>query len=32
MSWGGIIQAYRDRLPLPEGAKVITLGEGNTHC
>ena len=30
MSWGGIIQAYRDRLPLPEGAKVITLGEGNT--
>jgi len=30
MSWGGIIQAYRDRLPLPAGAKVITLGEGNT--
>ena len=30
MSWSGIIQAYRDRLPLPEGAKVITLGEGNT--
>ena len=30
MSWGGIIQAYRDRLPLPEGAMVITLGEGNT--
>ncbi len=30
MNWGGIIQAYRDRLPLPEGAKVITLGEGNT--
>ena len=30
MSWGGIIQKYRDRLPLPEGAKVITLGEGNT--
>jgi len=30
MSWSGIIQAYRDRLPLPEGSKVITLGEGNT--
>ncbi|MCX6934581.1 MAG: threonine synthase [Verrucomicrobia bacterium] len=30
MSWGGIIQAYRDRLPLPAGAKAITLLEGNT--
>ncbi|NBS13266.1 MAG: threonine synthase [Verrucomicrobia bacterium] len=30
MSWGGIIQAYRDRLPLPKGAKAITLLEGNT--
>jgi len=30
MSWGGIIQAYRDRLPLPAGAKAITLHEGNT--
>ena len=30
MSWGGIIQAYRNRLPLPADAKVITLGEGNT--
>ena len=30
MSWGGIIQAYRDRLPLPAGATAITLFEGNT--
>ncbi|WP_424189016.1 threonine synthase [Actinokineospora sp. G85] len=28
--WPGIIQAYRDRVPVPEGAEVITLGEGNT--
>ena len=30
MSWGGIIHAFRDRLPLPANAKVITLCEGNT--
>jgi len=30
MSWGGIIHAYRDRLPLPAGAKAVTLLEGNT--
>ncbi|NBQ55894.1 MAG: pyridoxal-phosphate dependent enzyme, partial [Verrucomicrobia bacterium] len=30
MSWGGIIHAYRDRLPLPSGAKAVTLFEGNT--
>ena len=30
MSWPGIIQQYRDRLPLPAGAKIITLLEGNT--
>jgi len=30
MSWAGIIHAYRDRLPLPEGAQIITLNEGNT--
>ncbi len=30
MSWGGIIHAYRDRLPLPPGAKAVTLLEGNT--
>ena len=28
--WPGIIEAYRDRVPVPAGAKVITLGEGNT--
>ncbi|OLR91255.1 threonine synthase [Actinokineospora bangkokensis] len=26
----GIIAAYRDRVPVPEGAEVITLGEGGT--
>ena len=30
MSWAGIIHAYRDRLPLPKGAQIITLNEGNT--
>jgi len=30
MSWAGIIQAYRERLPLPNGVKAITLYEGNT--
>ena len=29
-AWPGIIEAYRDRIPVPDGAKVITLGEGNT--
>ncbi|MBE8522735.1 threonine synthase [Amycolatopsis sp. H6(2020)] len=28
--WPGIIEAYRDRVPVPEGARVVTLGEGNT--
>lgn len=28
--WPGIIEAYPDRIPVPSGAKVITLGEGNT--
>jgi threonine synthase len=28
--WPGIIEAYRDRVPVPDGARVITLGEGNT--
>ncbi|KAA9162042.1 threonine synthase [Amycolatopsis acidicola] len=28
--WPGIIEAYADRVPVPAGAKVITLGEGNT--
>ncbi|QFU86474.1 threonine synthase [Amycolatopsis sp. YIM 10] len=26
----GIIEAYADRIPVPDGAKIITLGEGNT--
>lgn len=26
----GIIERYRDRLPVPDGARVISLGEGNT--
>ncbi|WP_037364775.1 threonine synthase [Amycolatopsis orientalis] len=29
-SWPGIIEAYRDRVPVPDGARVVTLGEGNT--
>jgi threonine synthase len=28
--WPGIINAYADRLPIPAGAKVITLHEGGT--
>ncbi|MCG8915496.1 threonine synthase [Actinokineospora sp. PR83] len=28
--WPGIIEAYRDRVPVPEGAKIVSLGEGNT--
>jgi threonine synthase len=30
VSWPGVIENYRARLPLPAGAKVITLLEGNT--
>ncbi|CRK59164.1 Threonine synthase [Alloactinosynnema sp. L-07] len=26
----GIIAAYPNRIPVPDGAKIITLGEGNT--
>ncbi|WP_406637505.1 threonine synthase [Amycolatopsis sp. WGS_07] len=29
-AWPGIIEAYRDRVPVPDGARVVTLGEGNT--
>lgn len=29
-AWPGIIEAYRDRVPVPDGAHVVTLGEGNT--
>jgi threonine synthase len=28
--WPGIIHAYADRIPLPEGARVVTLHEGGT--
>ncbi len=28
--WPGIIRAYSSRVPIPAGAEVITLGEGNT--
>ncbi|EHR62814.1 threonine synthase [Saccharomonospora cyanea] len=28
--WPGIIAAYASRIPIPEGAEIITLGEGNT--
>ncbi|TWP53417.1 threonine synthase [Lentzea tibetensis] len=30
MTWPGIIRAYADRIPLPEGAEVVTLHEGGT--
>ncbi|WP_370944237.1 threonine synthase [Amycolatopsis sp. cg5] len=29
-AWPGIIEAYSSRIPIPDGAKVVTLGEGNT--
>lgn len=29
-AWQGIIEAYPGRIPIPDGAKVVTLGEGNT--
>ncbi|MBM7776522.1 threonine synthase [Actinokineospora baliensis] len=28
--WPGIIEAYRDRIAVPDGAKIVSLGEGNT--
>jgi threonine synthase len=28
--WSGVIQQYRDYLPLPADARIITLNEGNT--
>lgn len=30
MSGIGIINAYSDRIPIPDGATVVTLGEGDT--
>ncbi|HEY0561498.1 MAG: putative threonine synthase [Mycobacterium sp.] len=29
-AWRGIIEEYRDRLPLPEGARIVSLREGGT--
>ncbi|MEV4315842.1 threonine synthase [Actinocrispum sp. NPDC049592] len=29
-SWPGIVQAYPDRIAVPPGARIITLGEGGT--
>ncbi|MDR7301163.1 threonine synthase [Haloactinomyces albus] len=28
--WPGLIEAYRERVEVPEGARVVTLHEGNT--
>jgi len=28
--WPGVVEAYRDRVPVPEKATVVTLQEGNT--
>nr|BFE68226.1 hypothetical protein GCM10020092_015270 [Actinoplanes digitatis] len=28
--WRGLIEAYRDRLPVSEATPVVTLHEGNT--
>jgi len=28
--WPGVIEAYRDRMPVQDGWKVVTLGEGGT--
>jgi threonine synthase len=28
--WRGVIEEYRDRLPVPAGSPVVTLGEGGT--
>jgi threonine synthase len=30
MAWNGVIEHYRNRLPVPPGARAITLHEGNT--
>ncbi|MCE7008086.1 threonine synthase [Kibdelosporangium philippinense] len=29
-AWPGIVQAYPDRIKVPTGAKVVTIGEGGT--
>src|ERR671921_39820 len=28
--WRGVIEEYRDRLPVDDGSPVVTLGEGGT--
>jgi threonine synthase len=28
--WAGVIAEYRERMPLPAGARIVTLGEGGT--
>src|ERR1700742_3512970 len=28
--WPGVIEAYRDRVEIPDGARVVTLHEGGT--
>ena len=28
--WPGVIEAYRDRLPVEDGWQIVTLGEGGT--
>ncbi len=28
--WPGVVAAYSSRIPVPEGAEIVTLGEGNT--
>lgn len=29
-TWSGVIEAYRDRVAIPDGAQVVTLHEGGT--
>ncbi len=30
VGWPGVVEAFRPELPLPEGARAVTLREGNT--
>ena len=30
MRYTGLIEKYRDRLPVSESTRIISLGEGNT--
>ena len=29
-AWPGVVEAYRDRMPVEPGWKIVTLGEGGT--